>query len=171
MAGITFTVEMATKAAQQQLEELVGRMERPLGFYKSVGEYMVSVAIPRNFANEAAPDGTPWASLRPVTLARRQKAGLASTAILRATGNMASKINYEATDQHARIGSPHIQAAVMQFGAEQGQFGAFMGKDKRGRDHFHHLPWGNIPARPFLGLSPADEAEIIAIASDWLAAK
>lgn len=169
MAGITFTVELTTGEAAQRLAALVERMARPIGFYKNAGEYMTEIAIPRNFANETAPDGTPWASLRAVTLARRQKAGLSSTAILHASGQMKANVVSQVTESSVRVGSPAPQAAVMQLGAAQGQFGAFMGKDKRGRDHFHHLPWGNIPARPFLGLSRADEGELIRIAEDWLA--
>ena len=60
------------------------------------------------------------------------------------------------------------QAAVMQFGAEQGEFGAFIGKDSKGRDHLHHIPWGDIPARPFLGFSEEDRTSFIAQIEDWL---
>jgi phage gpG-like protein len=51
-------------------------------------------------------------------------------------------------------------AAVQQFGAKQGAFG----RDKRN----HPLPWGDIPARPFLGFSDADKAGILAILSEYL---
>ena len=169
MAGITFTAELSDEEARQKLARLTSRMENMAGFYKNVGEYMTGQAIPRNFASATAPDGTPWASLRPVTLARRKKAGITSAAILKASGRMAAGINYQASDEQLLIGSPAPQAAVLHFGAAQGQFGAFMGKDKKGRDHFHHLPWGDIPARPFLGFSAADEEEVIHIAEDWLA--
>lgn len=168
MAGITFTVEIDEAALADSLAAMVDRMERPIGFYKGVGEYLTNVAIPRNFAAETAPDGTPWASLRPATLKRREQAGLTSTKILNATGKMRSEINARPESDHVSVGSPAEQAAVMQFGAAQGAFGAFIGKDKLGRDHFHHMPWGDIPARPFLGLSTDDEAEIIRIAEDWI---
>lgn len=168
MAGITFTVEIDEAALAESLVDLVDRMERPLGFYKLVGDYLEGHAIKRNFDTETAPDGTPWASLRPATLKRREKAGLTSTKILNATGTMRSHINARPESDHVSVGVPDDQAAVMQFGAAQGAFGAFIGKDKLGRDHFHHMPWGDIPARPFLGLSTDDEAEIIRIAEDWL---
>jgi len=163
MAGISFTVELQQEEAQRALSDLVARMERPIGFYKNVRAYLTEVAIPRNFASQAAPDGTPWASLSAVTLARREKAGQASTSILIATGTMKASITSEATDRYVRVGTPVIQAAVMQFGAAQGAFG----RTSRGG----RIPWGAIPARPYLGLSPADETEILAIAADWLAAE
>jgi len=163
MAGITFQVELDGEQAQAKLAAMVDRMARPIGFYKNVGEYMAKVSVRNNFLSERAPDGTPWASLRPITLARRQKAGHASTTILRASGKMASEINYQVTDQNVRIGSPAPQAAVMHFGAAQGAFG----RTSRGGP----IPWGNIPARPFLGLSEADETMILRIAEAWLEAE
>lgn len=174
MAGVTFTVELDEAALVEKLNDLVDRMERPIGFYKAVGEYLTEVAIPRNFANETAPDGTPWASLRPLTVKLREAKGQTPIQILRASGTMAAGINYAASDDHVRVGSPAIQAAVMQFGAAQGSFGAVMGRTKpsekrpKAQDYFAHLPWGDIPARPFLGLSPDDQTEIIRIAEDWL---
>lgn len=174
MAGISFTVEIEEAAVAARLSEMVGRMERPLGFYKAVGEYMTEVAIPRNFANETSPDGTPWASLRPLTVTRREAKGHTPIRILRASGAMAAAINYAAADTQVQIGSPAVQAAVMQFGAEQGSFGAATGRTRpsekrpKSHDYFAHLPWGDIPARPFLGLSADDEQEIIRIAADWL---
>ncbi|AWD21607.1 phage virion morphogenesis protein [Fuscovulum blasticum] len=162
MAGITFTVELEASAARQ-LDRLVERMERANGFYKNVGEYLTGVAIPRNFAAESAPDGSHWAPLSALTTARREAAGQTPIQILRATGKMAAEINAEATDDYLRVGSPAPQAAVMQFGAAQGSFGS----SSRGGP----IPWGDIPGRPFLGLSPDDEIEIIAIAEDWLSAE
>jgi rhamnose transport system permease protein len=46
---------------------------------------------------------------------------------------------------HAGVASPAIYGAVMQFGAAQGAFGT----TARGAP----IPWGSIPARPFLGRS------------------
>lgn len=174
MAGITFHAELDDDQARARLAALAARMENMAGFYKNVGEYMTEEAIPRNFASESAPDGTPWASLSQITRDRRKKAGISTSTILRATGRMAAGINYQATDDQLLVGSPAPQAAVMHFGAAQGQFGAKMGRtkpsEKRGKsqDYFMHLPWGDIPARPFLGFSVADEQEVIHIAEAWL---
>lgn len=160
MSGLTLTVELDDAALGQRLADLVERLDRPIGFYKGVGEYLTKIAIPRNFSSESAPDGTPWAVLSPVTVARREAKGQTPITILRATGRMSAGISYDATNDHVLIGSPAPQAAVMQFGAAKGAFGA--------NANGNPIPWGNIPARPFLGLSAEDEAEIIHIASDWL---
>ena len=55
-----------------------------------------------------------------------------------------------------------IYAAVMQLGAAQGEFGARIGKDKNG-------PWGDIPARPFLGVGPTDRENILETITEYLA--
>lgn len=174
MPGIVFTVELDDQLAASRLAEMVDRMERPIGFYRAVGEYLVEKAIPRNFSTETAPDGSPWAALSPVTNARREKAGHVPIRILQASQAMAAGINHRPTDDGVRVGTPAKQGAVMQFGAPQGSFGAAIGRTKpsdkrpKSQDYFAHLPWGDIPARPFLGISAADEVEIIRIAGEWL---
>ena len=49
----------------------------------------------------------------------------------------------------------------MQFGARYGAFGTI----SRGGS----IPWGNIPARPFLGISDTDRSNIAATVEEWLA--
>lgn len=175
MTGITFTVEISDEDAAAKLAAMVERMVRPIGFFKNVGEYLTDVAIPRNFQDETAPDGTPWARLQPATIARREKRGQMPLTILRSNAgssqNLSASIISQPNDSSVEVGTPLPYAAIHQFGAAQGQFGAWMGTDKLGRNHFHHLPWGDIPARPYLGLSTEDEAEIIRIAEDWIEAE
>jgi phage virion morphogenesis protein len=167
MTGITFTFEIDELAARERISGLIDRMQDPAEFYKAVGERLVNSAT-ANFEREAGPDGTPWPALRPSTLSQRIKNKVASTKILTATQALKASIIYQLESGGVRIGSPLAYAAVQQFGAEQGAFGAFIGRDKNGRDHFHHLPWGDIPARPYLGVSAEDETEIIELAETWL---
>jgi phage gpG-like protein len=53
-----------------------------------------------------------------------------------------SRLHYEASADSVIIGSSAVQAAVLQFGAKRGAFGA----TKRGAK----IPWGDIPARRYL---------------------
>lgn len=62
------------------------------------------------------------------------------------------------------IGSGQEYAAVHQFGAKAGSL--WQGRDKRGRRA--KSPWGDIPARPYLGLSKQDEQSILDIVQDYL---
>ena len=57
-----------------------------------------------------------------------------------------------------------MYAAVQQFGARAGSL--WSGKDRRGRNA--KAPWGDIPARPYLGLSAKDERNIMEIVRDYL---
>ncbi|MBY0349775.1 phage virion morphogenesis protein [Tabrizicola sp.] len=67
---------------------------------------------------------------------------------------------YEAGPDSLQWGSPMIYATTQQFGAAQGAFGRTARNGP--------IPWGTIPARPFLGLSPEDETNILDTLSEWL---
>ncbi|MCY1444758.1 Phage virion morphogenesis family protein [compost metagenome] len=58
------------------------------------------------------------------------------------------------------FGSNRIYAAVHQFGALQGAFGT----SARGVP----LPWGDIPARPWLGMTDTDREAALDIVQDYL---
>ena len=68
---------------------------------------------------------------------------------------LSTEINYQASATQVTIGSPMEYAAVHQFGVLRGA----LGRTKRGSP----IPWGDIPARPFLGVSEADKADILEI--------
>jgi phage virion morphogenesis protein len=113
-------------------------------------------AAERAFDEEADPaTGEPWADLSDVTKARREKAGHWPGSILQVKGQLAASIESDYGKDFAQVGSNKVYAPVMFFGAEKGAFG----KNKRGGP----IPWGDIPARPFLGLNADDEADILDI--------
>lgn len=103
----------------------------------------------RAFANQADPaTGAPWAALAPATVARRGSA----QPILQVSGILAGSIHSEHGPDFARVGTADVKAGTHQFGAKKGQYGS----TRRGSP----IPWGDIPARPFFGVGPEDEAEI-----------
>lgn len=123
------------------------------------------------FKTGTAPDGSPWTARSPVTLARYTKLGLTYGAHpLTLSGDLSNSIAHSYGPDFAMLTTKAKQAAVMQFGAPQGAFGAFIGKDKLGRDHFHSIPWGNIPARPFFGIAEEDRTNILDIVAEYLEA-
>lgn len=75
--------------------------------------------------------------------------------------NRADGSNCRVSNSTVEVGSTMAYAAVQQFGAKQGAFG----KNKKGRP----IPWGDIPARPFLGLSAKDKQDVLAILNEHLA--
>ena len=81
---------------------------------------------------------------------------------------MSGQIFHSYGPDHVRVGSNALQAAVMQFGAVKGSTGAYFYTTKTGKQVDGASPWGNIPARPYLGLSESDKTGIIDIVGEWL---
>lgn len=137
---------------------------------QDIGVYLVESAQ-NNIATGTAPDGTSYAPRSNATeaaYARSDPVKVPGGGPLWLTGTMKNTLAYSAGSDYVDWGSNAIQAAVMQFGAAQGSFGARIGKDKNGRDFFMTIPWGDIPARPFLGIGPEDETNILDIITGYL---
>ena len=66
----------------------------------------------------------------------------------------------DASPTSLEIGTNKVQSAVMQFGAAKGAFGTAANNTS--------IPWGNIPARPFLGISAEDRQTIAITIEEWL---
>lgn len=139
-----------------------------------IGENMVRSTQDR-MQKGLEPDGSAFAPRSPVTLGRYKAQGQKyGPHPLWLTSTMRQNIAYAADRDSVAWGSNAIQAAVMQFGAEQGEFGAAIGrtrpseKRQKSQDYFTPLPWGRIPARPFLGLSEQDRGDVIDIVGEWL---
>jgi phage virion morphogenesis protein len=132
-----------------------------------LGEMLVQSTQDRIKRGEQ-PDGAAFVPRSPVTLEHYAKQGFSFGAPLNQSGDMRNTIYHDSGSDYVRVGSNAIQAAVMHFGATAGAFGAHIGKDSLGRDHIHSIPWGNIPARPFIGLSDEDQTNIAAEIEEWL---
>ena len=146
--------DQAVQAAFSRLLKS-GHDSQPL--MASVGEILLNSTRAR-FADEEDPDGNPWEPLKASTRARKTKN---PDRILTASGLLGgSSINTRAGRRQVEIGSSRLYAATHQFGAKKGQFGS----TQRGAP----IPWGDIPARPFLGLSAQDKEDIEATISDYL---
>lgn len=152
--------------ALKYLRELRGRGERTLPLMQIIAQDLENSTRLR-FTDSRDPNGVPWA---PITLAAKlsrarrlaSKSGQTlrtmNVAKLRAflgpaqplldTRVLANSITSRATNTYAEVGTNKNYAPTHQFGARQGQYG----RTKRGAP----VPWGNVPARPFLGLSDAD---------------
>lgn len=161
-------VNLNTDAITDALAGLMASLSDMTPIMNEIGAHLRDTTEDR-FKTGKGPDGAAWAPRSPATLKRYAKLGLTPGKVpLTLTGAMSNAIFHSYGPTFAEVGSNAIQAAVMQFGAAQGQFGAFIGRDKLGRDHFHHLPWGDIPARPFIGISDQDEADILDIIAESL---
>lgn len=191
MAGISIDVTLRDDG-QLRLQELLDRMSDRRPFYAAVGERLVGSAG-ENFRREADPDGTPWLSLRPSTIRARQRLGQLPLTILRSNSkgrsgsSLAGSINFDATTEGVKVGSPKEYAAIHQLGgtiqkperaakiyrvkAADGTVGRQFVK-KSAANHVTDVTIPahgiKIPARPYLGISIADEEGIFEDAALWL---
>lgn len=177
------TIEVNDTQVLSVLAELGRRCSNLKPAMKEIGEDMVE-STKRRFATATSPDGTPWAPNSATTLimfgnsllGHRNKKGERSYTYSKAGGVLNSKgmdrlvnkkpligetktlqttINYQLEGGSAvHIGSPKVYAAMQQFGGTKAQW--------------PHL-WGDIPARPFLGVSDLDKANILDIVGSYLA--
>ena len=150
---------------------------------------------PRNRVHllQSGPDGRAWTPLASATVKARTRRGQTPITILRSNSkgkigsSLAGSINARVTDDEVRVGSAVEYAAIHQLGgtinkpARQGQIFRRRGKDgtvgrrfvkKKEADVVTEVAIPahaiTIPARPFLGISVADQADIFEAAERWL---
>lgn len=159
-------------AAFASLQAALTDMSQPMD---EIGQTMV-LSTKSRMQQGISPDGTPFAPRSAVTLARYAAEGKKyGPKPLWLTGTMRQNIAHAATADSVSWGSNAIQAVLMHFGAEQGEFGARMGMTKpsekraRSQQYFMPIPWGRIPARPFVGQSDQDRTDTTDILAEWLA--
>lgn len=124
--------------------------------FQDIGEYLI-VATRRRFAEGKAPDGTPWAPNSPATLKRKRD----PRPLIGETRRLGREFSYRAGNAMIEFGSSLEYSAVQQIGARKGQFG----RTSRGAP----IPWGDIPERPYIGLSEADRLALLGILQGYLA--
>lgn len=166
-------VTLDDEAAQTAFARLVqaGTQMQPL--MQEIGEFLAETTKQR-FQTSTGPDGHRWAPNTETTyvnLLGRYKGSFGKTGKISAagsrrasgkkpligeTGALSTTINYRAGSDFVEIGSPMVYAGVQQFGAKARSFTG--GK----------APWGDIPARPFLGLSASDRDGLLDITGDYL---
>lgn len=153
-------IEITGDTVTPALDRLSAAMSDLTPVMQDIGELLIRSTRER-FVEGKSPEGAAWAPKSPTTLAAYARRGVnAPRPLIGETGRLGREISYQAGPQSVEVGSNLIYAAVQQFGAAQGAFG----RTARGGP----IPWGNIPARPYLGLSPEDEIAIIATVDDWL---
>lgn len=148
------------------LREVIGQLSERLDDLTPAMRQISGVlagGIDEAFDRQADPvTGTPWQKLSDTTIARREATGHWPGKIMQVSGHLATSFTPDYGKTFAAAGTNAIQAAVMNFGAQRGAFG----HTKRGAP----IPWGDIPARPMVGISPDVDADVIDIISKYLIA-
>ena len=164
--------------ARQDLRDLKAHARQLRPLMKAIGEVLVD-STKQRFRDGRSPDGSPWAGNSPVTIlqymerfstsfskrtGRITKAGTnratSKQPLIGESKSLSRTINYRVVGNTVLVGSPMEYAATQQFGARRGQFG----NTRTGRP----IPWGNIPARPYLGLSDHDRQTVVNLAREHL---
>lgn len=186
MAGthVTFTVD------DRAVLDMLARQALPPGsdVMNRLGEYLQSSTEAR-FKTQTAPDGRKWEDFAPLKESYKRRKKYAKDKILTLRSYLRSGIHYQVTgDAEVQVGSNSKYAAIHQFGgaiekparqaivryrSEAGRV-LFAGKKHQGATErqvtipAHQV---NMPARPYLGISAADDAEIRAIILDWVSSR
>lgn len=159
MTGVK--VELDLSGILPKLEELARRTEDLSPAMREIAEALLVSTKDRIAAGGPAPNGTPWAPKSEATKEAYRRKGYGDRPKpLTLFGTLFQQIHQDSGPDSAEVGSSMIYAAVQQFGASRGAFGT----TSRGSP----IPWGNIPARPFLGVSKEDEQTIAEIMEEYL---
>ncbi len=145
------------------LQDLSRRMDDMTPVMRDIAGVMAG-ATERAFENETDPaTGLAWHPLMASTVKMR---GGDAHPLLKRSGQLAGSIVTAHGADFAQIGSNKDYAGTHQFGAGRGEFGEGRYKTRNGT---FPIPWGDIPARPFLGLGEDDQDEILDIVRSYLA--
>ncbi|MEM1344858.1 MAG: phage virion morphogenesis protein [Pseudomonadota bacterium] len=142
MTGIAIIFDDAQLgAAAERLVGLTGRQSR-LDMLDAIGAIAESGARRRLQEEKAGPDGEPWAEWAEATRERREP----HHSLLQYRGDLLDSIAFEVSPDgtSVKVGSPLPYAAIQQLGSADEDDGA----------------GPVIPARPYLGLSAEDRADI-----------
>lgn len=161
-ASIEFSV-VGTRQLEREMAALVDAGEDLTEFNDAFGLILESNTIDR-FDRETGPDGARWTP--------SMRAKLEGGKTLTDTARLKGSIAYESDARSIRVGTNVIYAAPHQSGATIRAKGD--GKLKfslPGGLGFRMVDQVVLPARPFLGFGPEDEADGRALATDFFADK
>lgn len=160
MSGATFTLDMAEASAMFAAIRARGRKHRPL--MVEIGSALED-STRKRFRSERSPDNIPWAPISAEWRKAKQERGFAA-GILKMRGDLLNSVRFEADESSATVIASQPYAAIHQFGgtirprrAKALKVGGRLRKSV------------TIPARPYMGLSKADAAEVLDAARDFLA--
>lgn len=142
------SIEFDISQAETFLKEVASRVTDMTPVMDAIGEVLVA-STKRRFQEGVGPDGSAWAPNSPTTLARKRS----TKPLWGETLQLKEEVSAQPRPDGVSWGSNLIYAAVQQMGAGKGVFGSMANGSP--------IPWGNIPARPFLGVSEEDTQAII----------
>lgn len=158
------TVEINDAEVDAAFAEIEKRLTDMRPVFEVLGD-LLKDSTEERFDEGVSPDGIPWAPKSQTTIDAYAARGLTvSSKPLHGpnldTLTLRKSFFHEATSDALTLGTNKVQAAAMHFGMAKGA----AGQTSRGGS----IPWGNIPARPFVGISSEDRGAIVATVEEWL---
>jgi len=161
MSGVSISITINDAQVRRAFGQLEGLMENTAPVMSAIGTALVASTHMR-FVSQTDPDGAAWRALDP-----EYAAGKRNSRILTESGRLRDSINSEAGRDQVRVGTNIIYAAIHQFGGTIKPVSA---------SHLVFRIGGRLvmadsvtlPARPYLGISADDEAEIAEIVFGFL---
>lgn len=161
-----FNVMNNRKVVLKGMERLNINAEKTLPLMRYIAGDM-KTKVDFRFRLSKDPNGKTWKSLSETTISHRRKR---SSKPLSDTGELRASITNKATKTLATVGTNKKYATTQNFGANKGEFGTTQIKEtvrehtrrRRGRtetvrthtrNRNINSPWGDIPAREFIGFS------------------
>lgn len=142
-----------TQIQDRQVNEALSRLARRCKDLRPVqddlGEYFIE-STKRRFATKTGPDGVRWAGNADST----QEAKGKNDPLIGESRRLSNEIHHRIDGSSLSWGSSLVYAGMQQNGGL--------------KSAYPHL-WGNIPARPYLGLSDEDERVVLEILQEHLA--
>jgi len=165
-------IKVDLRQVKEKIANLSELLKNKKGILRSVGEEIRESVRDRIRSGGPAPDGTPWQPLSPSYLLVKKGKG-----ILMESNQLIEQLSLELTEDSVTIGSNKVYARIHQLGGvikhkphtREIRLRTVKGKTrfakkshKNARSVLANLPTRTttIPARPYLGVSPADEATI-----------
>lgn len=141
-------IKLDNKEIESRLLDLAKRSENLRPLMKNIAG-VFAYSTEENFKNEGRPDK--WTELSESTIKQRTKNKQWPGMILQVSGQLASSVNTYYDNDSAVIGSNLEYAAIHQLGGQAGRNKSV-----------------EIPARPYLQLTPEDFEEILSVTENFL---
>jgi len=168
MPEIIITMDGAD-AIRERLREISARTSNLSPILKAIGDRIVEQTKRRFEAGGPAPDGTPWKMPKTPNPKRVRT--------LTVTGHLRDSIRAQMMGRNAvMVGTDEEYAAIHQKGGRTAA-SVILPRRKKALKTPYGLfkrvnhPGSVIPARPFLGVSEANSAEILGMINDYIAAR
>lgn len=168
-------IDIADAEARAAIGHILGLLQNPTQALDDIGEYLI-VSTKGRFQSGTDPSGAKWQANSPLTLSRKKD----KRPLHGESGRLGREILKFVDQAEVEVGSNLIYAAVQQFGAKMGEFGRYSQLSRRtkfaegdwrrnaGTVKGFPIPWGDIPAREFLGVSADDVRNILDIVQEHI---